>query len=511
LASLERRSPLPELVRMREADDHLALAALMRDAEAMALAAHPAGIRQLWEACQIPDFRKTLGDSHVRLVGQIFRFLRGPAGKLPTDWVARQVARLDNVEGDIDTLLARIAHVRTWTYVSHRPSWLDDAAHWQERTRAVEDKLSDVLHERLMQRFVDRRAAALSRRLKSGAELMAAVTDAGEVLIEGEVAGQLEGFKFVADADLGESGRALLAAANRALRRDIDGRVRKLATAGAEEFAVDAAGTLRWRGQAVARLATGDDALTPQVVPLPGDLLEPRHREAVRQRLAAWFADHAARVLQPLARLREAELKGPGRGLAFELVRGLGTVPRARVAEQAAALSKADRATLRALGVVIGETAVFVPSLKRSDAVALRALLWSVFAGQGAVPPPSGSRLSFKPAPEIPMAGYAACGYLPAGRLMVRADRLEKLARTARDLAHQGPFAATPALGLMVGARPDDLADILGALGYRAAVDDAGLRFVRRAAGRRRGRRDGPERGTMPHSPFAELRRLVST
>jgi ATP-dependent RNA helicase SUPV3L1/SUV3 len=202
-ASLERRSPDPVLMRAREADDQLALAHLARDPEILRRVGGPATVRLLWDVCQIPDFRKVMSDAHTRLLAQIFRHLTAPEGRLPTDWVAGHVTRLDRTDGDIDTLMARIAHIRTWTYISHRAGWLQDPGHWQEASRAVEDKLSDALHRALTQRFVDRRQAHLLRRMKDGGALAGSVTKAGEVIVEGLGVGQLAGFRFVPDGSGG--------------------------------------------------------------------------------------------------------------------------------------------------------------------------------------------------------------------------------------------------------------------------------------------------------------------
>src|SRR4029079_12446383 len=138
IASLEAAPPAPELFRAREADDHLALLALSRDTQIIDMTRAPAAVRTLWDVCQIPDFRKTMAEAHTRLLARIFRFLMID-GRIPGPWVADQLARLDRADGDIDTLMARIAHVRTWTFVSHRVDWLDDAGHWQERARGIED------------------------------------------------------------------------------------------------------------------------------------------------------------------------------------------------------------------------------------------------------------------------------------------------------------------------------------------------------------------------------------
>ncbi|MBK8209554.1 MAG: hypothetical protein IPK78_05830 [Rhodospirillales bacterium] len=201
--SLGRLPQRPGLVRAREADDELALTHLGGDPEIARLARGPAAIALLWDVCRIPDFGKITGEGHARLLAQIYRFLIGAdgmsSGRLPTDWVARQVDRLSRTDGDIETLMQRIAGIRTWTYVAHQGAWLADGGGWQERTRQIEDKLSDALHDRLIQRFVDRRAASLMGHMRQSRDLFATVGDAGEVLVAGHFVGTLDGFRFAPD------------------------------------------------------------------------------------------------------------------------------------------------------------------------------------------------------------------------------------------------------------------------------------------------------------------------
>jgi ATP-dependent RNA helicase SUPV3L1/SUV3 len=394
--------------------------------------------------------------------------------------------------------------VRTWTYISHRPAWLDDAAHWQERTRAIEDRLSDALHERLTQRFVDRRAAALTRRLNDGAELLSAVTSEGEVLVEGQFAGRLEGFRFVADPSARDSARALLSAANRAVRRDIGERVRRFGAAEDSVFALDPQANILWQGQPVGRLAAGEHVLAPRVEPLPSELLDAPQREAVRRRLSDWLDEHLRARLRPLFRVADAALSGTARGIAFEVTSALGTVARAQIATLIDGLGPDGRAALARVGVEIGAQAVYLPGLKRE--ARLRALLWSVKSGQPVAQLPEG-RLSLPRADTMPAALMAACAYLPVGPLYIRADRLERLAAAARRLARQGPFQATPDLAALIAIRPRDLPGVLAGLGYVRSGEDDAL-FAATGDGRRR-RRQPRERAASPHSPFAELRRLV--
>src|SRR5215470_1346454 len=314
LRSLDERPPSPALVRVREAEDQQALAALARDPELARLASGPAGVRLVWEVCQNPDLRKILSDAQVRVLGQIFRHLAIDR-RLPADWVAAQISRLDRVDGDIDTLVGRIAHIRTWTFVAHRALWLEDPAHWQERSRAIEDRLSDALHDRLTQRFVDRRHAVLARCLKDGRALAGAVTRAGEVMVEGHRVGHLAGFRFEPDGDaVGDEARSLLTAARRALAAELPARLGRFEGLPDDAFALSPAGELAWDGVPVARLLPGDAPLAPRVEPLPAEMIDGPARERVRRRLAAWLATHLAERLKPLFALRDAPLSGVPRG-----------------------------------------------------------------------------------------------------------------------------------------------------------------------------------------------------
>jgi ATP-dependent RNA helicase SUPV3L1/SUV3 len=514
LRSLEERPRDTGLVAAREADDHLALRALAKQADIAALASNRGAVRLLWEVCQIPDFRKVMSDTHARLLGQIYRHLAGPKERLPTDWVARQVERLDNDDGDIDMLMTRIAHIRTWTYIAHRGDWLADAGQWQERARAIEDRLSDALHDRITQRFVDRRSAFLVKQLASEKDLLASVSHSGEVKVEGHYVGRLDGFRFLPDDQAaGGETRTLIAAANRVLRGEIAARARRLAAAENDEFALTAMGTVTWRGGTVGRLSRGDAALQPRVEALPGDFLEGYLRESVRRRLAAFVRDALRHGLAPLFRACEASLDAAARGLVFQLAEALGSLPAGTTSEQRAALTPADRRALSKLGLRFGTEAVYIEPLLKPRPTALRALLWALWTG--VAPPPVPAGVSAPGDASISDEAYSAMGYRVLGPRVLRIDRVERLAALARRLIRQSPFGATAELAALAGCPIDALPSVLAALGYRAVLaEDGSVRVHARPrrpkrqrgkADRRRGRR-GAEQEI--DSPFAKLRDL---
>ena len=510
LRSLERRPTRPELRRMAEADDQLSLGLLMRDAELTGRARNPAAVRLLWEVCQIPDFRKVLSDAHIRMQGQIFRQLTGPDERLDTDWVAGQVEKLERTEGDIDALVARIAHIRTWTYIAHRGAWIADSGHWQERTRAVEDRLSDALHERLTQRFVDRRTALLVRTMKAGGELLAAVNAQGEVLVEGEHVGSIEGFAFYPDATIEDDDlKAIRSAARRALKDEVAGRVGRLEAAPDDDFALAADGTLSWKGVGIGRIAAGPSPLAPAVRVRDTDLLDGAGRDRVAARLGRFLADHVARELRPLLRLRDAAVSGAARGIAFQLVEGLGLRPRRALEGLLHALTAADRRQLAGFGVRFGPSHVYLAPMLKPRAAALRAMLGAVAAGRPLpVALPAPARISVpaedgQDAAALDLAGFVACG-----PRRIRLDRIDALRDAAESRRRHGGLTADPALAPIVGCTVGEIPAILQAAGYRPTQDDEGrVTYVPVRAKRPQAPRRPAATAEGPFAKLALLRR----
>ncbi|MGH6949231.1 MAG: helicase-related protein [Kiloniellales bacterium] len=515
LRSLEEPPPSADLIRLDGADDARALAVLARDPEIAALAGDRASVRLLWEVCQIPDFRKLYSDQHLRLLRRIYRRLLGNDGRLAPDWLARQMAAADRQDGDIDTLTARIAEIRVWTYIAHRGDWLADSAQWQERARAIEDRLSDALHERLTQRFVDRRAAHLVRRLSGGTQLLGAVKSDGNVLVEGQFVGRLEGFRFHPDRSVGSAeARPLLTAARRALGADMARRLERLERDGDGTLALTPEGELLWRAVAIGRLARGATPLAPAVETYDSDFLDSGGRERVRRRLAAWVEGHLARSLVPLLALRDAALSGAARGLAFQLVEALGTLPRARVAALIEELTRSERRRLAALGVKLGRQAVYLPALLGTRSSQLRSLLLAIHRGHGRETTALAAGALSLEAGASDEAACLAAGYLrvaePGRALALRADAIERLVAAAWRLSKQGSFAPSQQLLAIAGCDEEGLALALAALGYRVERSESGLALRRRAPRKRCNQtaQRPRQQDRAASSPFAKLREL---
>ena len=478
------------LTRAPVGEDILVLDHAVRDDDTKALARHKADIARLWDVCQVPDYRKIAPATHAELVVTLYGFLQRK-GKIPDDWFAQQVTQADRTDGDIDTLSARIAHVRTWTYVANRPDWLADPEAWQGVTRQVEDKLSDALHERLAERFVDRRTSVLMRRLREKSTLETDIGKTGEVTVEGHVIGRLDGFVFAPDATAGGSeAKTLQGAAQKALAGEIEARAIKLSQASGDQIVLASDGAIRWIGDVVGKLAAGDDVLRPRVRIVADEHLTGPSRELVQARLDLWLKTHVEKLLAPLFALNAAEdITGLARGIAFQLVEALGVLDRQKVAEDVKTLDQPSRATLRKYGVRFGAYHIYVPLLLKPAPRSLATQLWAL---KNEAPDVTGvdtlqhiaasGRTSIAIDKDIPAALYRTSGYRVCGERAVRVDILERLADLIRPaLAWRdsmttpkpagvfpgGGFTVTTAMTSLTGAAGEDFASILRALGYR--------------------------------------------
>ncbi|MDX8456811.1 helicase-related protein [Mesorhizobium sp. VK9D] len=493
--SIETNAPVEGLTRALPAVDAQALEHLSRDGDIRALASGKERVALLWEACALPDYRKIAPAQHADLIASIYTDL-ARHGHVDENYMAEQVRRADTTEGDIDTLSHRIAQIRTWTFVSNRPGWLADQLHWQEKTREIEDRLSDALHERLTKRFVDRRTSVLMRRLRENTMPEAEISPTGTVLVEGHHVGELQGFRFTADQSAGgEDAKAVRTAAQKALAAEFEARAERFAACANGDLALGSDGVLRWIGAPIGTLVAGDEALKPRLVLLADEQLTGPGRDKVAARAERFVNFQIESLLKPLVDLKNADqLTGIARGIAFQLVEHFGLINRRDIAEEMKSLDQEGRAALRRLGVRFGAYHVFVPALIKPAPAGLVTLLWAL-RNDGKDKPGFGDvvhalasgRTSVVIDPAFDKTFYKLAGYRNLGRRAVRIDILERLADLIRPATNWKPglgqrpdgaydghaFMVTPPMMSILGATADDMEEILKGLGYRSEAKPA--------------------------------------
>jgi ATP-dependent RNA helicase SUPV3L1/SUV3 len=504
MRSLAAPPPREGLKASEEALDETTLRQLAADDAVAERCRDRSALFRLWDACQTPDFRKTTLEDHVRLAKTLFEHLTQGEGVVPDDWMAGQFRQVDRTDGEIDALSMRLANVRTLAYVANRPEWLADPLHWQGVTRALEDRLSDTLHEKLMARFIDRRTSALMRGLGQTEELLAGVAADGAVTVEGHYVGRLIGLAF--DGARGATAlesKALRAAAQRAVGPEVARRLGRIAAEPDEAFALDPEGNVLWRGAAAAALA-GDRPFAPRVR-LYGELGAPAARERAARRLEAFLAAEAGRRLPSLRKLEAAlaggTLKGLPRGLAYRLVEAGGVLPRTGLEAELKSLSQGERRALRALGVAIGAYALFLPELAGKG----RGFAQPFAAAAAPDWRPAEAVITLLPTPRPDPRALSLRGLAPVGAYAVPVAQLQRLDELLRGASKQGGGVLfSDQAREELGWSEAEARAVLKALGY--APQGRGPSQVWR-------RRAQPPRASKPaqppaDSPFAALAAL---
>ncbi|URD60281.1 helicase [Sphingomonas sp. KRR8] len=503
IASLEEKSGDPLL---RAAPLSIDLAVLKAIAEDPAVAAmRGKQARRLWAACGLPDFRKVGPMHHARMVRRVFSYI-GEGGHIAADWFAAEVARLDNVQGDIEALADRLAGVRSWAYIAHRSDWLKEPARWAERTRAVEGRLSDALHSALTQRFVDRRTAVLVRDIGArGADALPVTVAAdGEVSVGPEPIGHLAGFDFTVDptARLADK-RLLLAAAERRLGEELDRRAKELADGDDTLFTLAAEPgqpvAIGWNGHILARLAPGRSLTEPAVRTARAlDRLSAPVRAALRARLERWVEAQVARHLGELVRLGRAssdpQHRPAVRALTAMLADAGGLLPRKALAAPIGQLDKDDRAALYRLHVRLGALDAFLPTLLKPEAQRWRAALMTVRGNQPmpSLPPPGAATL-----PASADRHGAALAYRRVGEIWLRIDLADRLAAYAHRIrAAGGGEVVDRQLATSLGLDEPAIARLMADVGFQPKGEAWSWRGQRR-------RQERPVAAHKPGNAFA--------
>jgi ATP-dependent RNA helicase SUPV3L1/SUV3 len=518
LQSLNEPASDPALQRTPAARDHQTLLAMLRDNAVAALAAEARHLQTLWETACIPDFQKVDPDIHARFCGRIFQHLAQHPHTVPKAWIARSIAELDRLEGDIDTLMQRLTGVRLWAYLTARPDWVDDHIHWQAECRVLEDRLSDALHDRLTARFVDRRTAHLVARF--AAEPSARTVEAtpgGLVSIDGHAVGRLHGFRFAPDPQAKDADRRTIRRSARALLRgEVTARLAAMERSEDTRLRLVETAVVAWREAPagdtwvpVARLGRGPSVTRPQIVPLTSDLLTPSDLARVVARVQRWLDAQIGRLCAPIDRaLATAADSALLRGPAHQLHEALGILPAGSLMVR----SKAARSALRRIGMRLSRLAIYHPAMLKPHAMLLRAHLIAV-AESLSVPtlPPPGT-VTGRSLLELPTLDWLKFGWVAAGPHLVRLDIADRVASAlTRTLSAAGtPVPVPPDIVTRLGCRAADLPGILQQLGFVVTTSETGLLYTAQPSARPPRVRPASRRPQQAsHPAFQPLARLI--
>ena len=430
LKSLDEKPNKDWLKRVAECEDEKVLKYFLKDASNLIIDDNFNILSILWECCQIPDFVKKTYGNHIEVVGKVFNFLIGKEKKIPNHYMKDQLSSLDNLDGNVDSISNRIANVRTWSYVSNKANWVENQDYWIERTKYLEDKLSDKLHEELTKTFIDKRASVLARGLKQDIEFNTEILNNEKVMINDQYIGNLKGLKLeldlkadALDADI----KYLKKAARQNVSPEILRRIQEIIDTGLVELKSDF--KIFWKDYPIAKLIPGVDYLNPQINLIIDEMIENNEKSKLSNYLQKWLNKKIRTELESLIELKTLKENNPElRALSYHLYENNGVVKRESVSVYLKKLDQDQRKKLRKIGVRFGRYHIFLFKLFKPSAVSLRVLLWKNFNEKNIdlLPPTFG--LNFLEEKKfINREFMLLCGFEKFDNFFVRIDILERL------------------------------------------------------------------------------------
>ena len=430
IISLEKKSNHELLKRIYECEDEKVLKFLVKSDENIKKLASKDLLKTFWECCQIPDFSKKAYGNHIEVVKKVFEFLRSESGKVTNDYMKNQLQHLDRYDGNIDTLANRISNVRTWSYVANKKDWASNSDYWVERTKYIEDKLSDKLHEELMKSFVDKRISILSRSLKQDIALGTEIKNDNDVIIDGQYMGKLKGMKLDLDLKSGSLKtdiKSLKKAARQAITPELMRRANKIIDS--EVFEISDNYKIYWMGSPIAYISPGKNYLNPKLELVVDEAIDTESKEKLKINLEKKLYKFISLELADLVNLSKSKFKNNYvRALCYQLFENNGVIKREAVHKMMKNISKEDRSSLRKIGVKIGRYHIFLPRMLKPSAVDLRIKLWKLYFSEDKKYTIPKSGLNFLKNESAKNNKFLLiCGFENFDKFYVRVDILEKL------------------------------------------------------------------------------------
>ncbi len=473
LSSLEEKTNNNFLKRINDCEDEKVLKFLVKDNKDLQSKYFKDYIKILWECCQIPDFSKNAYGSHIEVVKKVFEFLSSKLEKVPNEYMKKQLQHLDKYDGNIDTLANRISNVRTWSYVANKKNWSTNSDYWIERTKYIEDKLSDKLHEELMKSFIDKRISILARSLKQDITLGTEIKNENEVIIDGQYIGKLNGMRLDLDLKSGSLKtdiKSLKKAARQAISPELMRRANKIINS--NDFKLGNDHKIYWMDNPIAYISKGKNYLNPRLELIVDEAIDNESKEKLKNNLEKKLYTLISSVLSDLVNLDKSKFKNNYvRALCYQLFENNGVMKRETVHQMIKNISKDDRSNIKKVGVKIGRYHIFLPKMLKPEAVDLRVKLWKLYFPEDKeyIIPKSG--LNFLKDQEKNNKFLLICGFENFGKFYVRVDILERLFLRIIQGSKDNMFKIDSDMINLIGCNKENFYKLLEMMDYKAKND----------------------------------------
>ena len=480
IKSINQIPLIPSLVRNRELIDENIFKFLVSDNSILQLTDSKDHISTLWECCQIPDFTKSSYNEHTEIITNVFQFLISDKGKITNDWMKKQVASLDNIIGNIDAIANRISHVRTWSYVANKRNWVENNDYWIAKTKHIEDKLSDRLHEELSKSFVDKRISILSKGIKQDIALEASITSKDEIIINGQLVGKINGLKISLDyakTALDTDIKSIKKAARSGAASELTKRVSEI-TQSTEHFKLEKDNHIYWKNKIVGKIQPGKNYLNPDVKIICDESLQVKDQQEIITSMSQWIRKEKETVLQDLIKIENPSVDNRFiRGLCFQMFENNGVLKRENINNIVKQIDKKERQTLKKFGIKIGRYHVYQPRMVKPAAISFKTILWNCFYSLSNNDSPTFGLNFVKNFSNNNKDYLLICGFETFDNIIVRIDILERLFLQIIEHSKNNKFELTSEVLNLLGCSKENFKELMKKMNYRCVMDKEKIFF----------------------------------
>jgi len=507
IESLNKPPSIPNLLRNRELIDENMFKFLTTEKSQLKINNEENHISKLWECCQIPDFTKSSYNEHMEIVTSVFNFLTSDKEKITNDWMKKQVSNLDNLIGNIDAIANRISHVRTWSYVANKRNWVENNDYWIAKTKDIEDKLSDRLHEELSKSFVDKRISILSRGLKQDIQHEAKISKNNEIIMEGQLVGKINGLKIILDYTsnaLQTDIRSIKKAARNGAALELKKRIEEI-IASPEHFSLKKDKNIYWKEKIIGKIYPGKNYLNPDVKILVDESVELQDQQRISSSLSDWLKLEKQNLLQDLIKIENSQYENRFiRGLCYQLFENNGVLKRENVNEIVKQINKEDRSILRKLGIKIGRYHIYQPRMVKPAAVNFKTILWNCFHNLSDNKSPAFGLNFVKNFTNQDKEYLLICGFETFDNYIIRIDILERLFLKIISLSKNGLFKLTSDILNLLGSTKEDFKELMKKMNYNY-IEKEGKIFFKYSPKKFNSK---ISKKKVSNNPFSELKKI---
>jgi ATP-dependent RNA helicase SUPV3L1/SUV3 len=475
IQSLSVRPPQDNLQRNKDLIDETTFRFLVSEKSNLNFNNHQNFVKLLWECCQIPDFTKSSYNEHTDIIYKVFSFLSSDKGKITNDWMKQQLSNLNNYEGNIDSLANRISYIRTWSYVSNKSNWVENADYWIAKTKEIEDRLSEKLHEELSKSFVDKRISVLSRGLKQDIELNTKIIDTNKIYINEHYIGKINGLKIELDyssTNLDTDIKSLKKAARSGAQQELKNRIEKIINH-QELLELKEDLKIYWQDSKIAEIKPGKNYLNPVIKLFIDDTLEDNDFSNLKLTIENWIEKEKQKHLSDLISIEKTSLKNSlARGLAYQLFENNGVLNRETASNMIKNLNKEERYELRKKGIKIGKYHIYQPRMIRPNAIKFKTILWKCFNSTKEMSYPNFGINFLKNFKNKNKNFLRICGFETFGNFIIRVDILERLFIEIINRSKDYKFKLDSKILNLLGCTKDDFINFIKLIGYKVINEE---------------------------------------